>query len=424
MRQSNQSMTTEVKSVEVDNMDDIFSYPGTTAITPSTTQRPEKNLFLSRDAPLDFLDQSETDDVVSDSADDQTESVEGSGAANIVDQLVEESQPGAEEEAKPSGRPRNEKNGLVAFYKKQIESGAMEPFDDFDESKETLDQYLLGLSQKDLDELWEVNQSAASTKLRDRITAEFLDSLPHELTYAAKYALDGGTDMKGLFRALSQMEENRELNVDNEGDQLEIMRQYLTATKFGDSDEVEDQLNEWKDLNVLGEKAKRFKPKLDQMQEEVLQMKLREQEQYKLQQKEARENYINNVFIALKTGELSGLKLDRATQNALYTGLTQTGYKSLSGRPTNQLGHLLEKYQTGKEANYGLIAEALWLLSNPETYKASIREQGAKEQKETTVRQLKGEQQRRKASAVTEEAAEPTTRQTPGIKRPNHFFRR
>jgi hypothetical protein len=53
-------------------------------------------------------------------------------------------------------------------------------------------------------------------------------------------------------------------------------------------------------------------------------------------------------------------------------------YPSITGKPTNLLGHLLEKYQF-VEPNYGLITEALWLLSDPDGYRQNVKQSGANE---------------------------------------------
>jgi len=95
----------------------------------------------------------------------------------------------------------------------------------------------------------------------------------------------------------------------------------------------------------------------------------------------------------------------------LYSGLVQPAYPSMSGKPTNLLGHLLEKYQF-VEPRHDLIAEALWLLSDPDGYKSKIQNTGAKEQVAKTVRSLKTEQQRKISSSAPQEEAVQNARRT------------
>ena len=240
-------------------------------------------------------------------------------------------------------------------------------FDDYDESKQTLDDYLANLGEKDVEELWQANIDNLKQEVAAETPAEFFESLPEELQYAAKYVADGGQDLKGLFQVLAQVEEVRQLDPTDDNDQEGIVRSYLQATNFGSQEEIEEEVNSWKDLGVLEKKAKQFKPKLDQMQEQMVQAKLAEQEYRKQQQEEAADMYVRNVFETLRPAEINGIKLDKKTQAHLYSGLVQPQYPSISGKPTNLLGHLLEKYQF-VDPNYPLIAEALWLLSDRAGY--------------------------------------------------------
>jgi hypothetical protein len=113
-------------------------------------------------------------------------------------------------------------------------------------------------------------------------------------------------------------------------------------------------------------------------------------------------------------------------QNVLFSGLTQANYPSISGRPTNLLGHLLEKYQY-VEPNHTLITEALWLLADPEGYKSKIKATGSKEQVEKTVRTLKTEQNNKITSGTGQEDNDNASRRKAGsgVQRPSGgFFKR
>ena len=156
------------------------------------------------------------------------------------------------------------------------------------------------------------------------------------------------------------------------------------------------------------------------MQEEMVQSRLAQQEMVKRQQEQAAETYVQNVFEALRPGELSGVKLDKKVQSFLYNGLTSPQYPSISGNPTNLLGHLLEKYQY-VEPRYDLIAEALWLLSNPDDYRSNLMRQGKNQAVEQTVRQLKTEQSRNKATSSVNTEAQDSPRK---ITRQTNIFKR
>jgi len=253
--------------------------------------------------------------------------------------------------------------------------------------------------------LFEANFQEREDKIKKNVPKEFFNSLPEELQIAAKYVADGGQDLKGLFRTLAQVEEMIQLDPSNEYDQAEIARQYLYATNFGTAEEIESEVQDWNDLGKLEQKANQFKPKLDRMQEEIVARQLAEQEHKKEQQAHAAKAYTDNVYNTLLTGELGGIKIDKKIQSQLYSGLVQPNYPSISGKPTNMLGHLLEKYQF-VEPRHDLIAEALWLLSDPDGYKGRVREQGSKEATEKTVRMLKTEESRKNTPSARDDEQE------------------
>ena len=127
---------------------------------------------------------------------------------------------------------------------------------------------------------------------------------------------------------------------------------------------------------------------------------------------------MKNVYETLKGGEINNLKIDRKTQGMLYNGLVQPSYPSITGKNTNLLGHLLEKYQF-VEPNYPLITEALWLLADPKGYKSRLMEKGETVATEKTVRKLKTAQSQ-KASSAASIGEKETTRKGGGRKLPRN----
>jgi hypothetical protein len=410
---------TSVQQVDLD-IDSLFSGAPSadSVVTPSEPTEIKPNVFSKKQTDLTFLDAdgSQKDEKGQQEAVSRETSKEV--LQDILDDVVDESDADQFTKGKP-GRPKTEKSGLVEFLKKRIESKEMFAFDDYDETKQSLDEYLGGLGEKDVEELWQANIDNLKQEVAAETPAEFFESLPEELQYAAKYVADGGQDLKGLFLALAQVEEVRGMDPRDENDQEGIVRSYLQATNFGTQEEIEEEIGTWKEIGSLEKKAKQFKPKLDQMQEEIVHAQLQEQEYRRQQQEQAAQAYVQNVFEALRPAEINGLKLDKKTQAQLYSGLVQPEYPSISGKPTNLLGHLLEKYQF-VEPNYPLIAEALWLLSNPDDYRQSLMKQGKNEAVAQTVRQLKTEQSRKIASTYEEEDA-PKSRK---ISRPQNIFKR
>jgi hypothetical protein len=411
--------STTVEQVEV-NIDEIFGQPGADSVMlPEEEKEEEKNTVFSREKELDttFIDKPvETSEEKEEPVAEMTpEAVEET--ISELDEMIS-----AEEEGESTvGRPRTDKSGLVDLANKMIEEGTLLPFDD----DKPIEEY----SAKDFRELFEVNFQQREEQIRQDTPKEFFKSLPEELQVAAKYVADGGQDLKSLFRTLAQVEDTMELDPANETHQAEIARQYLHATRFGTPEEIEAEIQDWADLDRLSKKAKQFKPKLDKMQEQIVAQQLAEQEQRKAQQAEQAKAYQDNVYNTLAQGQLDDLKLDKKTQSLLFSGLVQPNYPSISGKPTNLLGHLLEKYQF-VEPRHDLIAEALWLLADPKGYKTKVRSVGAKQAVEKTARQLKTAEQSRKLSSSASrtpdvsDSVKRTTRRKPTVQRKNNMFKR
>ena len=381
--------STTVDLVDV-NIDELFGVPGAENIMlPSNEDDKPKSMFSKENVDTTFLDNPARP---SNKIEDAEKKAEVDETIAELDSLISQ-----EEDAGNKGRPKIDKSGLYELAQKMIEEGALVAFDD----DKPLEEY----STKDFRELFEANFQEREDKIKKNVPKEFFNSLPEELQIAAKYVADGGKDLKGLFRTLAQVEEMIQLDPSNEYDQAEIARQYLYATNFGTAEEIESEVQDWNDLGKLEQKANQFKPKLDRMQEEIVARQLAEQEHKKEQQAHAAKAYTDNVYNTLITGELGGIKIDKKIQSQLYSGLVQPNYPSISGKPTNMLGHLLEKYQF-VEPRHDLIAEALWLLSDPDGYKGRVREQGSKEATEKTVRMLKTEESRKNTPSARDDEQE------------------
>ena len=84
---------------------------------------------------------------------------------------------------------------------------------------------------------------------------------------------------------------------------------------------------------------------------------------------------------------------------------------------------LLEKYQF-VEPNHALVAEALWLLSDPDGYRNKVREVAKKDVVTNTVRHLKTEEAARIPSHISEEDENNKKKPVQGIPRPGtNFFK-
>lgn len=375
---------TKMESIDLSEFDFL---PGTGAedvITPTVLTNP-KQVDIKIDENIDDDDEGE-------------EGKEKNKEVNL-DDVIPSLSPDDDNEGK-DGSHKVYNNADV--FKKLIEKKLIIPFED----DKPLEEY----TEKDFIELMETNIEERSKDIEAKVQEEFFSSLPRELQMATKYVVDGGTDLQGLFRALLQSNQVQQLDANEPSHQEHIARAYLHATNFGTSEIIEDQIREWYENGTLEKRAKQFKPVIDKMQEEVVNKQLQEQEKFKQQQIEKRKAFIDNIANVLKVGELNGIKIDKKRQEMLFNEMTTTKYQARNGFPTNLFGKLLDDYQWGDKPRYDLIAEALWLLAEPEEYKKAIRESGKKEAAEEAVRKLKMAQESGESnSSMPEDKSERRT---------------
>jgi hypothetical protein len=397
------SDTTETTSVEtVDlNMDELLGTGADTVMTPDEApQEEKKNLFSPISQDLSFLDTPGKEDTTTASKKEEIDKEEAEKTTvtrkevdSALSQPTEEDSIEAEEEKNKGGRPAS----IVSATKNLIDKGMLLPFDE----DKKLDEY----TAADFEELIVANMEQVQNNLTKSLPEEFFGNMPEEMKQAYNYIANGGNDLKGLFNALAHSNEVRELDISNEEHQKHAIRSYLQATNYGTPEEIEDEVYSLEDRGELHKKAKQFKPKLDAMQQNIVNQRLAEQDNQAKLRAEQSQKYIDSVYTALEPGDLEGLKIDNRTQNMLYSGLVQSNYPSINGKQTNLLGHLLEKYQW-VEPNHGLIAEALWLLADPGGYKEGVRGIAKKEEHTKTLRTLKTEQSSKGAMNQTPAAQE------------------
>ena len=353
----------------------------------SSSETSKTNLFSKNDdtVTLDTGEEGEEEVVISDDKDKKVEIKTSAPVSHETINLDELNNDTEEfEEAKAGGK----KADLVEFFKNKIEAGELITFDDYDD-KTSVEDYLKKFTKKDFDDLWKSNMEQKKADLVEELPNAFRESLPHELQYAAQYAADGGTDWKGLFKALAQVEEVKSLDPATHA--REVAQQYLTATNFGDATEINEQLDEWDDLGVTEKKALGFKPKLDKMEEDLVKQKIAAQASIKIQQQQQYQFYVENVVDAVKGEDLHGIKIDKKVQSALYSGLTQYDFVDSRGKRCTEFEYLLDK-NMWVEPDYKTVAMVQWLLKDREGFMKAIGTKEINKEVESTVRLLKTEQ--------------------------------
>ncbi len=285
------------------------------------------------------------------------------------------------------------------------------------------DKPLQDYSKKELVEVFQANEDRIRKEEQEKAPAELFDALPAQLQYAVNYIANGGTDIQGLLKHLSQSEEVVNLDITTEKGQEQTVRQYLAATGYGTAEEIEEELTTLKDMpGALEKKATQFKPKLEAKQQQIIDKELKDQELRKQQHEKAAIKYREDIIEALKPDTLEGLKVTPTIKGMLFDGLTQSNYPSVSGRKTNLFGHLIEKYNY-VEPNPKLIAEALWLLKDRKAYHEAIKASANSEMAGDIAKKLKSAGQEKTTSTNQESTHELPKRKVISKEKPNIFAR-
>lgn len=310
------------------------------------------------------------------------------------------------------------KEPLIKVFQKLIDDEVILPFED--------DKELADYSQEDLADLIRSNFDSRKEDMLSEVRDEFYENLPNELQTAMNYVANGGKDLKNLFLQLGQTVEIQNLNP--EKDSEEIVRMYLNETNFGDEEFISEQIQEWREAGTLGKRAQRFHPQLVKAEREKNQAAIDKAENDRKDRERLGAEFQDSMIDALMKKDLNGIPLTKELRNSLAEGILTSNHDSkFSKNKTNELFHLIEKYQT-TEKNPALIAETLFMLRDPEAYRKALTENAVREKEKETVRKLKASGDKRSGGAGGSDDDNPKpegrrTRKT--VKRSNQgFFKR
>jgi len=313
----------------------------------------------------------------------------------------------AETETTPGtpGRPRTDKNAINEYLKTKIESGDFFTWNDYDEKKESLDEYLNKLPEKDVYDLLDKNIEKQANKGYEEAPQELREALPPKAQYVIDYIAQGGTDLETLFSSLARATQIEKLDPTNDAHMPEIAKNYLQLINFGSQESINSQVDEWAENGKLESKVKEFKPKLDAMHEQQVQLQIQQEAEYNRQRQEAAQAYVQNVGAVLQKYEVGGLKLSKKNASELYYDLTEANYPSISGKPTNIIGHKLEEIQYVKP-DFDFLAEIAWHLRDREGYNNAQATKAKSEKAQEIARELKDAQYIRTQVTPVEDPAE------------------
>jgi hypothetical protein len=391
----NTNIITQEQTMDLSALDAMF--PGAEDVmTPAFKEEAVVPNILenrSNDKALD-VDITKKDTKVEDKITEVQEPVSSTEVYNTLDgasnELVESNDDTTQHPADTKkGRPSNDKSTLVSYLTKKVESNEFGiPQDEpFDAKKQSLSDYLSTLSEEKLHNILDSNVRNAIDEVRASTPQEFFQSLPEELQYAAAYVAEGGQDLRGLFKALSHVEEVRALDPEKESDQIQITRNYLQATGWKD-DAIAEQVEEWKEAGRIEKKAKEFKPALDAMQKQQVDAQLQHAAEQRREQQQLAQFYADNVYEQLNKGELGGIKIDKKFASQLGNDLVSTVPGPWSGKPVNALGYGLEKVQY-IEPDYEAVIMATWLLNDKKGFLEAMGTAKANKAVENTAKLIK-----------------------------------
>lgn len=321
-----------------------------------------------------------------------------------VDLLVKKEVPEEDEEVEvPDDKTVTNDSSFTSL----IKDGILSPFEDSEEIK-------------DIDELKELIQANVTTKYeqgRQEGALELLGALPQDLQKAIKYALDGGKDVSGLFAKMNTQKDVQTLDIENERDQEEIIRKVLKSQDLSE-EEIQEEIESYKDLNSLKRMATKLKPRLDKIQEKEIESELKRAESLREAAKEQAELYATSVKEALSTGDVYGYKLDDTLKDKLAQQMSNAMFKSVSGQNTNLLGKLLEKYQI-EEPDMNRIMGATLFLLDPQEFLKKISLENSKSMEKEVIRRIKNVD----ITPTVETRIINTQTDKKTTKRTNNFFR-
>ncbi len=294
------------------------------------------------------------------------------------DEPVIETAPDGTDDKKPVGRPRKDDVDFDSFISEKV----LSPFDDDAPIK----------SFTDLKELIKANRAADKETAKTEALESYKENLPEAVKMILDYTENGGGDVTEFFKALGQARQVSDLDPERDFDRKEIIRQYY-QTQGWTPEEVDEEIESLLDIgeDKLKNVALKLKPKLDRLQQEVIEAQIEQGKVFKQQQEQAQAFYVKNVVDVLKTGALGEIKITKQEQKDIYSALVEERYPTASGGQTNRLGAILDKIQF-VEPNYALLAEVTMFLSDPEAFKTKIREQIKQEVTADTIRKVKSEQ--------------------------------
>lgn len=229
-----------------------------------------------------------------------------------------------EDTANPANEPNetndagSEENPQVEFYINTVNKladelfgGELIPFEGFNEEEEPNEETILELLKHNIN------------VQKDVAVQEFYNELPETVQRLVSFSLNSNSseeDIVSYAKVLIEKSNISSLNVSDEYDQEQIVRAWYNNEDWR-SEEIEEKITDLKDAGLLEKEAKRIKPKLDQIAEQIAQRKEDEAAQLRELEITYKKDYINRLQKLFSQDKIADVSFTNAEKQALLHNL-------------------------------------------------------------------------------------------------------
>lgn len=222
------------------------------------------------------------------------------------------------DESNETNENNQTENPQVEFYINTVNKladelfgGELIPFEGFNEEEEPNEETILELLKHNIN------------VQKDVAVQQFYDELPETVQRLISFSLNSNSDEEEIVsyaKVLIEKSNISSLNVSDEYDQEQIVRVWYSNEDWK-SEEIEEKVMDLKDAGLLEKEAKRIKPKLDQIAEQIAQRKEDEAAQIREMEIKYKKDYINRLQDLFSRDKIADVSFTNAEKQALLRNL-------------------------------------------------------------------------------------------------------
>lgn len=307
--------------LDLGDLDSSTDGPASTSISTSTSEK-TRGRRPSVKAPNTEAKESQNTEP---SGTQETPSKEPEGPLNFTLEDLEFDTPSdtANSQNEPNGPNETNEGGQaenpqVEFYintvnklADEVFGGELIPFEGFNEEEEPNEETILELLKHNIN------------VQKDVAVQQFYDELPETVQRLISFSLNSNSDEEDIVsyaKVLIEKSNISSLNVSDEYDQEQIVRAWYNNEDWR-SEEIEEKITDLKDAGLLEKEAKRIKPKLDQIAEQIAQRKEDEAAQIREMEIKYKKDYINRLQDLFSKDKIADVSFTNAEKQALLRNL-------------------------------------------------------------------------------------------------------